>query len=129
MTTINAAATTKVTRVEAIRYAIEHLNNAPADVMEVLEKVEKSFSRKPAATGESKVARENRELAKAMAAYVLDHFNPEDLEATNARAIANNVQGITSTQKVVAVARYADGIKTIKIKGRSFYVPADVATA
>ena len=125
MTTLNTTTTNKMTRVEAIRYAINHLEDAPQDVMEVLGKIEASFNKKPTAT-ESKVAKENKELAVRMAEYVNGHFDPEDLEATNARSIANNVPGITTTQKVVAVARYADGIKTIKVKGRTYYVPADV---
>lgn len=128
MTTINlnAAKTARMTRAEAITYAIENLSGAPVEVMETLEKIRDSFTKRPASTGESKTAKENRELAKGMTEYVNTHFDPEDLEATNARSIANNVQGITTTQKVVAVARYADGIKTVKIKGRTFYVPADV---
>lgn len=128
MTTLNTTTTTKMTRVEAIRYAIEHLQNAPQDVMEVLGKIEASFSKKPAVT-ESKAAKENKELAIRMAEYVNKNFDPEDLEATNARSIANNVPGITTTQKVVAVARYADGIKSIKVKGRTFYVPSSVEVA
>lgn len=127
MTTLNTSATaTKITRAEAIRYAIQHLENAPQDIMEVLTKIEASFTRKPATATESKAAKENKELAVKMAEYVKTHFNPEDLEATNARSIVNEVPGITTTQKVVAVARYANDIKAIKIKGRTFYVPSSV---
>ena len=64
--------------------------------------------------------------AQAMTQYVIDHFDPEDLEATNAKSISNAVSGITTTQKVTAVAKYAEGIKAIKVKGRTFYVPEDV---
>ena len=127
MTTINLnnTASTKITRAEAIRYAIDNMTNPPAEVVEVLEKIYTSFTKKATPTV-SKVAEENKRLAVAMTEFVNTHFNPEDLEATNARAIANNVQGITTTQKVVAVARYADGVKTVKVKGRTFYIPADV---
>ena len=127
MTTINVSAqSVKITRKDAIRYAIDHLTDCPQDVMEVLEKIEASFSKRPASTGESKAAKENRELAKAMTEFVMNHFDPEDLEATNAKSISNGVRGITTTQKVTAVARYCEGIKPIKVKGRTFYVPADV---
>lgn len=127
MTTINLnnTAAAKITRAEAIRYALDNLTNAPAEVVEVLEKILNSFTKKATPTV-SKVAEENKRLAVTMTEYVNAHFDPEDLEATNARAIANNVQGITTTQKVVAVARYADGVKTVKVKGRTFYIPADV---
>lgn len=127
MTTINVSAqSAKLTRKDAIRYAIDHLTDCPQDVMEVLEKIEASFSKRPTTTGESKTAKENRELAKAMTEFVMNHFDPEDLEATNAKSISNGVMGITTTQKVTAVAKYAEGIKSIKVKGRTFYVPADV---
>ena len=128
MTTINLtnAKTAKMTRAEAVQYAIENLNNAPQEVIEVLDKIYQSFTKRPASTGESKAAKENRVLAQGMTEFVINHFDPEDLEATNARSIANNVQGITTTQKVVAVSKYCDGIKTIKVKGRTYYVPADV---
>lgn len=128
MTTINLtnAKTAKMTRAEAIQYAIDNLTNAPADVMEVLNKIHQSFTKRPASTGESKTAKENRELAVRLTEYVNSHFDPENLDVTNAKAISENVQGIMTTQKVVAVARYADGVKTIKVKGRTYYVPADV---
>lgn len=125
MTTINTTAAVKITRAEAIRYAIENLPECPQDVMAVLVKIEESFTRKPDTT-ESRTAKENRELGKLVTAFVLENFDPEDLEATNARSIMNHVQGINSTQKAVAVARQAEGIKSIKVKGRAFYVPADV---
>lgn len=128
MTTINLtnAKTAKMTRAEAIQYAIENLTNAPVEVIEVLTKIHSSFTKRPASIGESKTAKENRELAVRLTDYVNNHFDPENLDAVNAKAISENVQGIMTTQKVVAVARYADGIKTIKVKGRTYYVPADV---
>ena len=127
MTTINLnnTASTKITRADAIRYALDNMTNPPAEVVEVLEKILNSFTKKATPTV-SKVAEENKRLAVAMTEFVVNHFDPEDLEATNARSIANNVQGITTTQKVVAVARFADGVKTVKVKGRTFYIPADV---
>lgn len=126
MTTINMnTAAAKITRADAIRYALDNLVDAPVEVTEVLEKILNSFTKKATPTV-SKIAEENKRLAVAMTEYVKANFDPEDLEATNARSIANNVQGITTTQKVVAVARYADGVKTIKIKGRTFYIPAEV---
>lgn len=127
MTTINLnnTAAAKITRADAVRYALDNMVNPPAEVVEVLEKILNSFTKKAAPTV-SKAAEENKRLAVAMTEFVNSHFDPEDLEATNARSIANNVQGITTTQKVVAVARFADGVKTVKVKGRTFYIPADV---
>ena len=128
MTTINLNnnKTAKMTRAEAVQYAIDNLTNAPADVMEVLTKIHQSFTKRPTTTSESKTAKENRELAKAMTEYVNTHFDPENLDNVNAKAISENVPGIMTTQKVVAVMRYCDGLQTVKIKGRTYYVPADV---
>lgn len=127
MTTIKMnAQSAKTTRAQAIQYAIENLVDCPQDIMDVLVKIEKSFTKKPSTTGESKTAKENKVLAQAMTQYVIDHFDPEDLEATNAKSISNTVSGITTTQKVTAVAKYAESIKAIKVKGRTFYVPEDV---
>ena len=128
MTTINLnnTKTAKMTRAEAVQYAIDNLNNAPQEVVEVLTKIHQSFTKRPASTGESKTAKENRELAARMTEYVNTHFDPENLDAVNAKSISENVQGIMTTQKVTAVARYCDGLQTIKVKGRTYYVPADV---
>lgn len=126
MATINVNATAnKVTRAEAVRYALDNLNNAPTEVVEVLEKVYKTFTKRPATTGETKTAKENKVLAERVAEFVNANFNPDDLAATNAKAIAENVPGITTTQKVVAVVKYTDAVKPVKVKGRTFYVPAD----
>lgn len=126
MTTIKTNATAKITRAEAINYAMNHLVDAPQDVMEVLGKIHASFTKRPATSGESKTAKENKVLAQAMEQYVLDNFDAEDLEATNAKAISNNVPGITTTQKVTAVAKYCENVKPIRVKGRTFYVPSTV---
>lgn len=126
MTTIKTNTTTKITRAEAVEYAMNHLVDAPQDVMEVLGKIHTSFTKRPASTGESKTAKENKILAQAMEQYVLTNFDAEDLEATNAKSISNNVQGITTTQKVTAVAKYCENIKPIRVKGRTFYVPSTV---
>lgn len=128
MTTINlnSTKTNKVTRVEAIEYAINHLDNMPQDVRETLEKIRDSFSKKPTKQGESKAARENKELAARVSEYVKSHFDETDPTKINAREIANNVQGVMTTQKVTAVMRYCDDVKRIKVNGRVFYVPADV---
>ena len=127
MTTINVNATAnKMTRAEAVRYAIDNMVNPPAEVVEVLEKVYTTFTKRPTNTGESKTAKENKILAERVAEFVNANFDPEDLQATNAKAIANSVQGITTTQKVVAVVKYTDAVKPIKVKGRTYYVPADV---
>lgn len=128
MTTINLtnAKTAKITRAEAVQYAIDHLNDAPKEVQEVLTKIYQSFTKRPANVTESKTAKENKELAVRMTEYVNTHFDPENLDLVNAKAISENVQGIMTTQKVTAVARYCDGLQTIKVKGRTYYVPADV---
>lgn len=124
MTTINItnAATARITRVEAMDYAIANLTNAPADVMDKLQSIRDSFAKRPAAT-ESKVARENKALAVAMTDFVARSFDPSDPMAINARCIADNVPGIVTTQKVAAVARYADVVK-FKVNGRTYYAPA-----
>ena len=129
MTTINVANTTsaaKITRAQAMAYAIEHLTDAPQDIMDVLEKIQTSFTKKPKASGPSKTEVENRKLAAAMGQYVMSHFNEDDPGAINARTIADNVMGINTTQKVSAVAKYADDVQRIKINGRVAYIPASV---
>ena len=127
MTTININSTsTKITRAEAIRYAIDHVADMPAEINEVLEKIYESFTKRPASTGESKTAKENKVLAAKMEEFVMANFDADDLEATNAKSIANGVPGITTTQKVTAVAKYCENVKPIKVKGRTFYVPSTV---
>lgn len=128
MTTINVANTTsaKITRAQAMAYAIEHLTDAPQDIIEVLEKIQISFTKKPVTNGPSKTEIENRKLAAAMGQYVTSHFDENNPGAINARTIADNVMGINTTQKVSAVAKYADDVQRIKINGRVAYVPSSV---
>lgn len=129
MTTINVSNTTsavKITRAQAMAYAIDHLTDAPQDVMDVLTKIQTSFTKKPVSNGPSKTEVENRKLAAAMGQYVVTHFDENDPGAINARTIANNVTGINTTQKVSAVAKYADDVQRIKINGRVAYIPASV---
>ena len=128
MTTININSTksTKITRVEAIDYALNNLENMPQDIQETLEKIRDSFTKKPAKQGESKAAKENKELAARVSEYVKSHFDESDPTKINARDIANNVPGVMTTQKVTAVIKYCDDVQRVKINGRVFYVPADV---
>lgn len=129
MTTINLTNTNaaRITRVDALNYAIEHLTDAPADVMDKLTAIRDSFSKKPATTGESKTARENKLLAVELVKFVNENFNPEDFAATNSKAISNAVTGITTTQKAVAVANVAIAngeLVKFKANGRTYYAPA-----
>lgn len=127
MTTINVSNTTsKITRAEAIQYAIDHLENTPQDVRETLEKIYQSFTKKPATVGESKAAKENKELAILVDQYVSSHFDETDPMAINARVIANEVPGVMTTQKVTAVVKYCNNVQRVKSNGRVFYVPGDV---
>ena len=131
MTTINLTNknNNKVTRVDALNYAIEHLNDAPADVMEKLAAIRDSFNTKPARVGESKTAKENKMLAVALVEYVRGAFDESDPLAINSKAISNNVPGITTTQKAVAVANVAitsGEIVKFKANGRTYYAPAGV---
>lgn len=120
---------TRITRVDAMNYAIEHLVDAPADVMDKLTAIRDSFAKRPSASAtESKAARENKALAIALTEFVNREFDVEDPMKINARYIANNVRGITTTQKVAAVARYADVVK-FKVNGRVFYAPAGTEIA
>lgn len=131
MTTIklNANANaTKLTRVDAMNYAIEHLTDAPTDVMDKLQAIRDSFTKRPSGTTESKAAKENKALAAALVDFVNHEFDENDPMKINARYIANNVRGITTTQKVAAVARYADIVK-FKHQGRVFYAPAGTEIA
>lgn len=127
MTTINinnTSAAAKITRIEAMDYAIKHLENtAPSEIMEKLQAIRSSFAKRPANVTESKTAKENKELARAMVEFVNSEFDVEEPTKINARYIANNVRGITTTQKVAAVARYTDLVK-FKVSGRVFYAPA-----
>ena len=126
---LNANATAnKVTRVDAMDYAIQHLNDAPADVMDKLQAIRDSFVKRPTGATESKAARENKALAAALVEFVNNEFDETDPTKINARYIANNVRGITTTQKVAAVARYADVVK-FKHQGRVFYAPAGTEIA
>lgn len=126
MTTINLTTTNnnaRITRVDALDYAINHLTNAPADVMEKLTAIRDSFTKRPASATESKAAKENKALAAALVDFVSREFDPTDPTKINARYIADNVRGIVTTQKVAAVARYADVVK-FKVNGRVYYAPA-----
>lgn len=128
MTTINltnTSNTARVTRVDAMDYALAHLTNAPADVMDKLTAIRDSFAKRPTNTTESKAAKENKALASRLVEFVTREFDPTDPTKINARYIANNVPGIITTQKVAAVARYADVVK-FKHQGRVFYAPAGV---
>lgn len=130
MTTININATaTKMTRVEAIEYVLTHMENMPAEVQEILEKMQKSFSKKTKAEGPTKTQKENQELAIALGEYVNKHFDEDEPMAITARVIADNVPGINTPQKVVAVVKYATDVRREKINGKVFYVPADVEIA
>lgn len=130
MTTINLNnSNARITRVDALNYAIEHLNDAPADVMEKLAAIRDSFNKKPARASESKTAKENKALAVALAEYVKGAFDEADPLAINSKAISNNVAGITTTQKAVAVANVAitnGEIVKFKANGRTYYAPAGV---
>lgn len=126
---LNANATAnKVTRVDAMDYAISNLTNAPADVMDKLQAIRDSFVKRPTGATESKAARENKALAAALVEFVNREFDETDPTKINARYIANNVRGITTTQKVAAVARYANVVK-FKHQGRVFYAPAGTEIA
>lgn len=131
MTTIkinNTNNTAKITRVDAMDYAINHLTDAPVDVMDKLQSIRDSFAKRPAASTESKAAKENKALAAALVEFVNREFDEADPTKINARYIANHVRGITTTQKVAAVARYADVVK-FKYQGRVFYAPAGTEIA
>lgn len=130
MTTIklNNNNSVKVTRLDAMDYVINHLNDAPVDVMEKLQSIRDSFAKRPNGTTESKAARENKALAIALTEFVNREFDIDDPMKLNARYIANNVRGITTTQKCAAVARYADVVK-FKVNGRVFYAPAGTEIA
>lgn len=126
---LNASATAnKLTRLDAMNYAIDHLTNAPTDVMDKLQSIRDSFAKRPTGTTESKAARENKTLAVALTDFVNREFDIDDPMKLNARYIANNVRGITTTQKCAAVARYADVVK-FKVNGRVFYAPAGTEIA
>lgn len=127
MTTINInAATTKMTRVEALDWVLENVTDAPVEVVDVLKKVRDSFTKKTKAEGPSKAAQENKKLAEVLGEFVNTHFDADEPMAITARVIADNVPGIATTQKVVAVVKYADNVRREKINGKVFYVPADV---
>lgn len=128
MTTINLTNTNaaRITRVDALNYAIEHLNNAPTDVMDKLTAIRDSFNKKPAATI-SKVAQENTRLAVEVAQWINANFSEADPTAINSKAIANAFPAISTTQKAVSVMNYVinngDAIK-FKANGRTYYAPA-----
>lgn len=124
----NTNNTAKITRVDAMDYAINHLTDAPVDVMDKLQSIRDSFAKRPAASTESKAAKENKALAAALVEFVNREFDEADPTKINARYIANHVRGITTTQKVAAVARYADVVK-FKYQGRVFYAPAGTEIA
>lgn len=125
MTTINLTNNNnaRITRIDALDYAIEHLTDAPTDVMEKLTAIRDSFAKRPANATESKAAKENKTLAAALVEFVGREFDPTDPTKINARYIADNVRGIVTTQKVTAVARYTDLVK-FRVNGRTYYAPA-----
>lgn len=119
----NTNSAARITRMDAMDYAIAHLVDAPADVMGKLQGIRDSFAKRPSGTTESKAAKENRALAARLVEFVNSEFDIDEPTKLNARYIANNVPGILTTQKVAAVARYADVVK-FKYQGRVFYAPA-----
>lgn len=124
--------TARVTRVDAMNYAIAHLTDAPADVMEKLTAIRDSFNRKPSAATTSKTAKENKVLAQAVAAYVASAWDESEPMAINARAIVSAIPSITTTQKAVAVANMAvSNGEMVKFahKGRTYYAPAGTVIA
>lgn len=129
MTTINTNTNnTKITRAEAMDYAIAHLNNVPVEIMDKLVSIRDSFTKKPTAT-ESKVAKENKMLAVQVARWVAENFNETDPTFINSKAIANAFPSIATTQKAVAVLNHAlaDGsVIKFQLRGRTYYAPKGV---
>lgn len=127
MTTININTNTaKMTRAQALDWVLENVTDAPQDVIEVLTKVRNSFTKKPKTEGPTKAQVENMALAENLTTWVNDHFNEDEPMAITAKVIADNVNGINTTQKVTAVVKYATGVARHKANGKVFYTPADV---
>lgn len=126
MTTINVSNNTaKLTRAEAINWVLTNVDEMPVEVRGVLEKIYSSFTKKIAKEGPTKTELANRELAVAVTEYVNKNFNEDDPMALTAKVISDNVPGIATSQKAVAVVKYAN-IQRIKNNGKTAYAPIDV---
>lgn len=126
MTTINVNTTAnKMTRAEAVDWVLNNVNDMPTEVREVLDKIYTSFTKKTVKEGPTKAELANRELAIALTEYVNTHFNADEPMTLTAKVISDNVPGIPTPQKAVAVVKYAD-VQRIKAHGKTAYAPTDV---
>lgn len=96
-----------ITRADAVAFAMERCVDNP-DVIEVLAKLHKQYTTRKKTTGPTKVYTDNVKLAREVA----DAITKEGVEGVDSKWIANNVAGVGTPQKAVAVMRagIAEGI-------------------
>lgn len=89
-----------ITRADAVAYAMERCVDNP-DVIEVLAKLHKQYTTRKKSEGPTKVYTDNVKLARKVA----DAITEEGVESVDSKWIANNVAGVGTPQKAVAVMR------------------------
>lgn len=89
-----------ITRADAVAFAMERCVDNP-DVIEVLYKLHKQYTTRKKTTGPTKVYTDNVKLARKVA----NAITKENVESVDSKWIANNVAGVGTPQKAVAVMR------------------------
>ena len=89
-----------ITRADAVAFAMERCVDNP-DVIEVLAKLHKQYTTRKKSEGPTKVYTDNVKLARKVA----DAITEEGVESVDSKWIANNVAGVGTPQKAVAVMR------------------------
>ena len=97
-----------ITRADAVAFAMERCVDNP-DVIEVLAKLHKQYTTRKKSEGPTKVYTDNVKLARKVADAITKEGQTEGVDS---KWIANNVAGIGTPQKAVAVMRagIAEGI-------------------
>lgn len=89
-----------ITRADAVAFAMERCVDNP-DVIEVLAKLHKQYTTRKKSEGHTKVYTDNVKLARKVA----DAITEAGVESVDSKWIANNVAGVGTPQKAVAVMR------------------------
>ena len=89
-----------ITRADAVAFAMERCVDNP-DVIEVLAKLHKQYTTRKKSEGPTKVYTDNVKLARKVANAITE----EGVESVDSKWIANNVAGVGTPQKAVAVMR------------------------
>ena len=107
----------KMTNVKALNYVLENVADLPEDVKEKVTAIRDGFVKKAENKKPTKVQVENVAIADKIIEYL------GTVEQATATEIMNNVEGVTSTQKAVALLKPLIPNKVVKVadKKKVFY--------